>query len=403
MAQLQDFLRNPVRHFFSQRLKVFFESAEKPVSDVEPFVLDALERYTLSDSLLSAGMASVGEISDTLEKHARKLQGSGLLPMAEFGARLRDELIEPLPDLLERYRQLLVLWPSRLDSALPITFEARGIVLEGWLAGVYQRDDGSCLSVSTIANAIGGVRSRKWHRLVRPWVLHLASCAVGLPLTTAVVASDDTLLLDPLQLDQARTALSDLLLAWQAGMTRPLPVAVKTAVAWLSQTDQEKALAAARKAYEGDGVTSNGERREAVALMRQFADFDALMDSEEFEGWAQTLYQPMLEAPWHSLDERGLAHDIVSTSAGVGLPLAWQPTDRSQRRHRQDIHHFRTLSALDSGPRCGHQWIRSRAAAAADLGRDVHRCGDQGAARADSHAWPKRHGFSGTRSPHRMR
>ncbi|AIS18331.1 exodeoxyribonuclease V subunit gamma [Pseudomonas rhizosphaerae] len=304
VAQLQDFLRNPVRHFFSQRLKVFFESAEKPVSDVEPFVLDALERYTLSDSLLSAGMANAGEISDTLEKHARKLQGSGLLPMAEFGARLRDELIEPLPDLLERYRQLLVLWPSRLDSALPITFEARGIVLEGWLAGVYQRDDGSYLSVSTIANAIGGVRSRKWHRLVRPWVLHLASCAVGLPLTTAVVASDDTLLLDPLPLDQARTALSDLLLAWQAGMTRPLPVAVKTAVAWLSQTDEEKALAAARKAYEGDGVTSNGERREAVALMRQFADFDALMDSEEFEGWAQTLYQPMLEAPWRSLDER---------------------------------------------------------------------------------------------------
>lgn len=304
VAQLQDFLRNPVRHFFSQRLKVFFESAEKPVSDIEPFVLDALERYTLSDSLLSAGMASAGEITDVLENHARKLQGSGLLPMAEFGTRLREELIEPLPDLLERYRQLLVLWPSRLDSALPITFQAQGIVLEGWLAGVYQREDGNCLSVSTIANAIGGVRSRKWHRLIRPWVLHLASCAVGLPLTTAVVASDDTLLLDPLPLDQAQTALSDLLLAWQTGMTRPLPVAVKTAVAWLSQTDEEKALAAARKAYEGDGVTSNGERREAVALMRQFADFDALVDSEEFEGWAQTLYQPMLEAPWRSVDEQ---------------------------------------------------------------------------------------------------
>ncbi|MBD8476487.1 exodeoxyribonuclease V subunit gamma [Pseudomonas sp. CFBP 8770] len=303
VAQLQDFLRNPVRHFFSQRLKVFFESAEKPVADIEPFVLDALERYTLSASLLGAGMASADAIAETLESHARKLQGSGLLPMAEFGTRLREELIEPLPDLLERYRQLLVMWPSRLDSALPITFQAQGVVLEGWLAGVYQRADGNYLSVSTIANAIGGVRSRKWHRLVRPWVLHLASCAVGLPLTTAVVASDDTLLLDPLPLDQARNALSDLLLAWQAGMTRPLPVAVKTAVAWLSHTDEEKALVAARKAYEGDGVTSNGERREAMALMRQFADFDALMDGEEFEGWAQALYQPMLEAPWRSVDD----------------------------------------------------------------------------------------------------
>lgn len=305
LAQLQDFLRNPVRHFFGQRLKVFFESAEKPISDVEPFVLDALERYTLSDSLLGAGMVSVGDIADTLERHARKLQGSGLLPMAEFGARLREELIEPLPDLLERYRQLLILWPVRLDSALPITFETHGVALEGWLAGVYQREDGNYLSVSTIANAIGGVRLRKWHRLIRPWVLHLASCAVGLPLTTAVVASDDTLLLEPLPLDQARDALSNLLLAWQTGMARPLPVAVKTAVAWLAHSDEDKALAAARKAYEGDGVKSDGERKETVAMMRQFPDFDALMDSEEFEGWAQTLYGPMLEAPWRSVDDQG--------------------------------------------------------------------------------------------------
>ena len=40
-------------------------------------------------------------------------------------------------------------------------------------------------------------------------------------------------------------------------------------------------------------------------MMRQFPDFDALMDSEEFEGWAQTLYGPMLEAPWRSVDDQG--------------------------------------------------------------------------------------------------
>jgi exonuclease V gamma subunit len=53
---LQDFLRNPVRHFFSQRLKVFFEAAEVPLADEEPFVLDALQRYSLSDSLLDAAL-----------------------------------------------------------------------------------------------------------------------------------------------------------------------------------------------------------------------------------------------------------------------------------------------------------------------------------------------------------
>lgn len=304
LGLLQDFLRNPVRHFFSQRLKVFFEAAEAPVADEEPFVLDALERYSLGESLLNAAMTGAGEIEPMLHAQARRLQGSGLLPMAGFGDRLQEELIEPMPDLLERYRQLLVLWPERVDSALPVSFQGNGVSLEGWFSGFHRRQDGNYLSVTTLANAIGGVRSRKWHRLIRPWVTHMAACAVGLPLTTAVVASDDTLLLKPLDQDVAQESLGNLLLAWQAGMTHPLPVAVKTAFAWITHSETEKALAAARKAYEGDGVTSQGERRESVALSRQFKDFDALMETEEFEGWAETLYRPLFEAPWRSVDDQ---------------------------------------------------------------------------------------------------
>jgi exodeoxyribonuclease V gamma subunit len=120
-------------------------------------------------------------------------------------------------------------------------------------------------------------------------------------MTTALVASDDSLLLAPLEQGAARHALSHLLQAWQTGMRQPLPIAVKTAFAWLSQTDPAKAGAAARKAYEGDGQTTDGERRESSALARQFADFDALTAEETFPDWCNALYKPMLEAPWRSL------------------------------------------------------------------------------------------------------
>jgi exodeoxyribonuclease V gamma subunit len=302
LAQLQDFLRHPVRHFFSQRLKVFFEAAQAPLADEEPFVLDALQRYSLSESLLMAALDQPDSVEAALRQQALRLQGSGLLPMAGFGEFLQQELIEPLPDLLERYRQLLALWPTPLHSALPVSFEHLGLVLEGWLGGLHQRADGGLLSIETIANSIGSTRSRKWHRLTRSWVTHLAACAMDLPLTTALVASDDTLILKALPGDHARLILGDLLLAWQVGMRRPLPVATKTAFAWLSQTDPEKALAAARKAYEGDGLLTDGERRESAALARQFVDFDSLLASEEFEGWCESLYKPMFEAGWHSAD-----------------------------------------------------------------------------------------------------
>jgi exodeoxyribonuclease V gamma subunit len=120
-------------------------------------------------------------------------------------------------------------------------------------------------------------------------------------MTTALVASDDSLLLGPIEKNTASLILSDLLMAWQTGMRQPLPIAVKTAFAWLAQTDPVKADAAGRKAYEGDGITSDGERRESPALARQFADYDALIADETFPDWCNALYKPMLEAPWRSL------------------------------------------------------------------------------------------------------
>jgi exodeoxyribonuclease V gamma subunit len=302
LGQLQDFLRNPVRHFFSQRLKVFFEAAEAPLADEEPFVLDALQRYSLSDSLLGAALGQLAHVDSALETQAKRLQNSGLLPMAGFGESLQRELIEPLPDLLQRYQQLLTLWPAALTSALPVSLELEGLRLEGWLSGLYQRADGGLLSVTTIPNSIGSIKTRKWHRLTLPWVNHLVACASGMSMTTALVASDDSLLLAPLEEAAALRALGHLLQAWKKGMCQPLPIAVKTAFAWLSQTDSVKADDAARKAYEGDGQTTDGERRESPALARQFADYDALIAANTFHEWCNTLYKPMLEAPWRSLN-----------------------------------------------------------------------------------------------------
>ncbi|MGE8153063.1 exodeoxyribonuclease V subunit gamma [Pseudomonas vancouverensis] len=301
IAQLQDFLRNPVRHFFSQRLKIFFEAAQVPLVDEEPFVLDALQRYNLSDSLLEAALGNLDHSDQALRAQAQRLQNSGLLPMAGFGESLQRELIEPLPDLLQRYEQLLTLWPQPITSALPVDLELQGLRIEGWLTGLHQRADGGLLSVTTIPNSIGSIKTRKWHRLIRPWINHLVACANGQPLTTALVASDDSLLLGPLEETSAQRILSDVLMAWKTGMRQPLPIAVKTAFAWLGQTDPVKAEAAARKAYEGDGLTTDGERAESPALTRQFADFDALTADETFIDWCNALYRPLFEGAWRSL------------------------------------------------------------------------------------------------------
>ncbi|MFJ3077617.1 exodeoxyribonuclease V subunit gamma [Pseudomonas sp. NPDC087029] len=301
LTQLQDFLRHPVRHFFSQRLKVFFEALEAPTPDEEPFVLDALQRYSASESLLGAALADPEQAEHALQAQARRLQACGMLPLAGFGEILQAELIQPLPDLLQRHRQLLQRWPSVVEGALPIHFQHADHRLEGWLGRVYQAQDQSLLSITTVPNTISAGRTLKWHRLIPSWVMHLAACAAGYPLHSALLASDITLLLAPLPQGEAAELLGHLLVSRQAAMNAPLPVAAKTAFAWLAQQDPDKALAAAIKAYEGDGRASFGERSESLALARQFRDFSALSADETFEGWCETLYRPLFSAAWQTL------------------------------------------------------------------------------------------------------
>ena len=67
LTQLSDFLRHPVRHFFSQRLKVYFEALEAPTPYEEPFTLDTLQRYGASESLLGVALAAPGNAEQALQ------------------------------------------------------------------------------------------------------------------------------------------------------------------------------------------------------------------------------------------------------------------------------------------------------------------------------------------------
>ena len=62
----------------------------------------------------------------------------------------------------------------------------------------------------------------------------------------------------------------------------------------VGQNDAIKAEAAARKAYEGDGQNSEGERRRKPCAGTAVADFDALLADETFAGWCEALYRPIV-------------------------------------------------------------------------------------------------------------
>jgi exodeoxyribonuclease V gamma subunit len=72
-------------------------------------------------------------------------------------------------------------------------------------------------------------------------------------------------------------------------LQQPLPIAIKTAFAYLPKLELEKA----KSVYEG-GFNISGELDQDAYLQRFFPSFDAMMSPSTFEAWAEVLYRPML-------------------------------------------------------------------------------------------------------------
>ncbi|GLZ88088.1 RecBCD enzyme subunit RecC [Metapseudomonas resinovorans] len=289
---LQGFLRDPVKCFFTRRLKVHLDEEEQAELDSEPFALDGLERYQLQDSLLkSAVLAGDGDTQQALLEAADRLQRSGVLPLAGFGEQYRKSLLEPLPAQLQRYEGLCLQWPDRVESPQRLSFSAGAVQLDGWLGGLRQQADGRLARLELLPSALAKEKTWKWHRLLRPYVLHVVAAACGAPITTLLVGEDQSLAFEPLAAEHAAKLLTTWLEAWTAGMQAPLPVALKTSLAWLKDGNDDKACGV----YEGS-YNITGEVASSASLARQFPDYTALTADGQFPAWSERLYQPLLES-----------------------------------------------------------------------------------------------------------
>ena len=227
--------------------------------------------------------------------------------MAGFGERLRAQLLEPLPAQLQGYAALLARWPERLPSPIRLSFAHADLALEDWLGDLHAAGD----ALGRLELQPGGLkrkdRSYKWHRLLRPWVSHVAAAACGHPLTTLLVAEDVRLAFAPLRQADGQHLLRQWLEAYVAGMQAPLPVAIRTVAAWFAQLDksedEDRAADAARKVYQGDGHSTTGEVQQSASLARQYPDFDALLRDGQFAHWGAVLYQSLLDAEISELQD----------------------------------------------------------------------------------------------------
>ena len=298
LATLSDFLVNPVAAFLRQRLNVRFDRELPTSEDNEAFELDGLQTWQLQDELSDRLRdwadtdADDATLPVRLDTEMRRLQRQGRLPMAAFGEFAARRLEGPLPGLLARYRDALAEWMAPVADQFAVRYTSQRdeqLVIDDWADGLRRNASGQLARVELVSSKLHEGKSLRWHVLLRHWVRHLASQTIGEPVVTVLVSMTDTVVLKPVPLMRAREELDVLLGAWRQGMQHPLPVACKTAFAWLEGGEYTAATA-----YDG-GYSRTGEAAQSPALARVYPDYAALTRDGTFETWAQALYGPLLD------------------------------------------------------------------------------------------------------------
>ncbi|MGB2079539.1 MAG: exodeoxyribonuclease V subunit gamma, partial [Vibrio sp.] len=139
LKTLQHFYHLPVRHFFQNRLHVYFQDALfSQLEDTEPFEVAGLERYALSEHLLSDLLSDSMQAADfdfdiSLAKALTQIKAKGQLPCGEFGSLSQTALEQRITPLFEEIAPLLKQKRKNIEVALSIKFDSQSFHLTGWL------------------------------------------------------------------------------------------------------------------------------------------------------------------------------------------------------------------------------------------------------------------------------
>ncbi|MEJ5913278.1 exodeoxyribonuclease V subunit gamma [Pseudokineococcus sp. 1T1Z-3] len=247
LGDLHRMLLHPARAFLRQRLEVAVTRPEEEPEDALPVDLDALAQWAVRQRLLDRRVAG----DDVALLRAVEL-ARGELPPGPLGERLLQDAGQ------QAERVVLASAREREVGARPVDVEADlgGTRLVGTVAGV--RGD---VVLRVTASRIGA----KQH--LEGWVdlLALSAGAPGRPWRAVTVGRDgERVVVGPLQADEARTALGELVALHRAGLRAPLPLPLRAGFAYAAGRRQGRSVEVARRAaaQEWSGGRFPGEDAE---------------------------------------------------------------------------------------------------------------------------------------------
>lgn len=290
LQDLRDFLAHPVRAFLRGRLDVAAPFEPDDLADAIPVSLDSLEKWQVGDRLLRELLAGQDPVAVMTAE-----QLAGTLPPGGLGTRALHEVAEECQRLWSRTAELREGEPRSVDVEVDL---GGGRRLTGTVPGVY----------GSRVVSLGYSRLNARQRLLA-WVdlLALAATYPDRHWTAHAIGKDRAgpkrALSGPLD-HRAVDWLRDLVELRDRGLCAPLPVPVKTGLAWAEAHARElmgqdhPPLEAARREWETDphntfGITGEDADPYHQRVFGVGAPVEALLDAGLGEvAWA--IWEPLL-------------------------------------------------------------------------------------------------------------
>lgn len=302
LERLVSWLKDPVRFFFRQRLKVQLDVSERQSLDTEDFELDGLTRWKLQARLQQKLMAAIDQSSDwstLLPYYCQQMQAEGVLPVGAAGQLVQQQLIEIFSPQAAHYASWLKQAPTTVVPAIRCQFHHDGLQLGDWLKQCRQQSDGSLVCFEWLVGALYKDKQLDLRHLFRPWFKQLLASANGHVLSIHGMAVDAQFILPPLSQAAAEAELRQLGIWLLDSLSRPLPIELGCAKLLLAEELDAaapldpKLWSKLAQYYCGDGYR-DGVLHRHRELARAFPDFQALWQEGELLTVSKALYQGLM-------------------------------------------------------------------------------------------------------------